>query len=162
MKITAEELLNEMRQGKATQERRGDLTFKTHETSITWKIHSSIRTTDQTQEEVLHLGEEEGEENPRNSQTITQEIHTSTANITEEVTAPKGAQKPRRTSLEFNKRNHDEHCLHNVEPTSPKLLATTVHEFSTKSSHNATVPATTAILETFSAVLSLVSGNSIN
>jgi hypothetical protein len=95
---------NGARQGKATQERRGDRTFKTHETSITWKIHSSIRTTDQTQEEVLHLGEEEGEVDPRNSQTITKEIHTSTANITEEVTVPKGAQKPRRTSLEFNKR----------------------------------------------------------
>jgi hypothetical protein len=44
------------------------------------------------------------EDDPRNLQTITQEIHTSTANITEEVIAPKGAQKPRRTLLEFNKR----------------------------------------------------------
>jgi hypothetical protein len=35
---------------------------------------------------------------------ITQEIHTSTANITEEVIAPNGAQKPRRTLLEFSKR----------------------------------------------------------
>jgi hypothetical protein len=63
---------NEARQGKATQEQCGDLTFKTHETSITWKIHNSHRTTDQTQEEVMHLGEEEGEEDPLNSQTITQ------------------------------------------------------------------------------------------
>jgi hypothetical protein len=94
MKITAEESPNETRQGKAT------LTFKTHKTSITWKIHNSHRTTDQIQEEVMHLGEED----PRNSQIITQEIHTSTANITEEVIALKGAQKPRRTSLEFGKR----------------------------------------------------------
>jgi hypothetical protein len=52
----------------------------------------------------LASGEEEGEEDPRNIQIKTQEIHTSTANIMEEVIAPKGAQKPRRTSLEFNKR----------------------------------------------------------
>jgi hypothetical protein len=69
-----------------------------------WKTLTPIRTTDQAQEEVLHAGEEEGEEDPRNSQTITQEIPTSTANITEDVIAPKGAQKPRRTLLEFSKR----------------------------------------------------------
>jgi hypothetical protein len=67
-----------------------------------WKIPSPIRITDQAQEENLHSGE--GEEDPRNSQTITQEIHTSIANITEDVIAPKGAQKPRRTLLEFIKR----------------------------------------------------------
>jgi hypothetical protein len=69
-----------------------------------WKILSPIRTTDQAQEEDLHLGEGEGEENPRNSQTTIQEIHTSTASITEEDIAPKGAQKPRRILLEFSKR----------------------------------------------------------
>jgi hypothetical protein len=73
-----------------------------------WKIPSPIRTIDQAQEEDLHQregeGEGEGEEDPQSSQTITQEIHTSTANITEEVIAPKGAQKPRRTLLEFSKR----------------------------------------------------------
>jgi hypothetical protein len=31
MKITAEELLCEMKQGKATEEQCGDLTFKPHE-----------------------------------------------------------------------------------------------------------------------------------
>jgi hypothetical protein len=69
-----------------------------------WKILSPIRTTDQAQEEDLHLGEGEGEEIPRNSQTTIQEIHTSTASITEEDIAPKGAQKPRRILLEFSKR----------------------------------------------------------
>jgi hypothetical protein len=69
-----------------------------------WKILSPIRTTDQAQEEDLHLGEGEGEENRRNSQTTIQEIHTSTASITEEDIAPKGAQKPRRILLEFSKR----------------------------------------------------------
>jgi hypothetical protein len=93
-----------MKQGKAIEEHNGDLTFKTHETSTTWKTLSSIRTIDQAQEEVLHLGEEEGEEGPRNLQITTQEIHTSTANIMEEVTTQKGAHKPRRTSLDFNKR----------------------------------------------------------
>jgi hypothetical protein len=44
----------------------------------------------------LHPGEGEGEEDPRNSQTIIQEIHTSIASITEEDIAPKVAQKPRR------------------------------------------------------------------
>jgi hypothetical protein len=44
----------------------------------------------------------------------------------EEVIAPKGVQKPRRTLLEFRREGHDEYFLHNAEPTSPKLLATTV------------------------------------
>jgi hypothetical protein len=68
------------------------------------EILSPIRTTDQTQEEDLHLGEGEGEEDPRNSRTTTQEIHTSTVNITEEVIAPKDAQKPRRILPEFSKK----------------------------------------------------------
>jgi hypothetical protein len=90
MKITAEGLPNEMKQDRAIEKWRGDLNSKIHETSITWKIPSPIRTIDQAQEEPLHPGEGEGEgeEDPRNSQTITQEIHTSTANITEEVIAP--------------------------------------------------------------------------
>jgi hypothetical protein len=65
-------------------------------------------------------------------------------------------------SKNLARENHDEYCLHNAEPVSPKLLATTIHGFSTKSSHNATVQATTTILVAFSAVLSSVSGNSIN
>jgi hypothetical protein len=69
-----------------------------------WKILSPIRTKDQVQEEDLHLGEGEGEEDPRNSQTTIQEIHTSTTSITEEDIAPKGAQKPRRILPEFSKR----------------------------------------------------------
>jgi hypothetical protein len=69
-----------------------------------WKILSSIRTIDQEQEEDLHPGEGEGEEDPPNLETIIQEIHTSTASITEEDIAPKGAQKPRRILPEFSKR----------------------------------------------------------
>jgi hypothetical protein len=71
-----------------------------------WKILSLIRTTDQTQEEDLHPGEREGEgeEDPRNLQITIQEILTSTASITEEVTVTKGAQKPRIILLEFSKR----------------------------------------------------------
>jgi hypothetical protein len=69
-----------------------------------WKIPSPIRIIDQAQEEDLRPGEGEGEEDPRSSQTTTQETHTFTANITEEVIALKGAQKPRRTFLEFNKK----------------------------------------------------------
>jgi hypothetical protein len=69
-----------------------------------WKILSLMRTTDQTQEEDSHPGEGEGEEDPRNSQITIQEIHTSTANITEDVIVPKGAQKPRRILLEFTKK----------------------------------------------------------
>jgi hypothetical protein len=99
MKITAEGLSNEMKQDKATEKWRRYLNSKIHETSITWKIPSPIRTTDQAQEEALHPEEGEGEEDPQNSRTITQETHTSIANITEEVIAPKGAQKRRRTLL---------------------------------------------------------------
>jgi hypothetical protein len=82
---------NEARQGNKKQ--RGDLSFRIHETLTTWKIINPFRTIDQTQEEDLHLGEEEGEGevDPRNSQTTTREIHTSTASITEEVITPKGA-----------------------------------------------------------------------
>jgi hypothetical protein len=67
---------------------------------------SLIKTTDQTQEEDSHPGEGEGEgeEDPQNSQITIQEIHTSTANIMEEVIVPKGAQKPRRILLEFSKK----------------------------------------------------------
>jgi hypothetical protein len=93
---------NEARQGNREMMWRPQ--SKIHETSIMWKIPSLIRTTDQAQEGSLHPGEGEGEEDPRNSRTITQEIHTSTANITEEVITPKGAQKPRRTLLKFSKR----------------------------------------------------------
>jgi hypothetical protein len=104
MKITVEGLPNEMKQDRATEKWHGYLNSKIQETSITWKIPNPIRTIDQAQEEALHLGEGEGEVDPRNSQTIIQEIHTSTDNIMEEVIAPKGALKPRRTLLEFNKR----------------------------------------------------------
>jgi hypothetical protein len=56
---------------------------------------------------------------------------------------------------------NDEYRLFNAEPTSPELLATTVYEFSTKSSHNATISATTTILATFSTVLPSVACNSV-
>jgi hypothetical protein len=46
MKTIAEELLSEMKQGKAIEEQRGDLTHKLHETSTMWKILSSTKTTD--------------------------------------------------------------------------------------------------------------------
>jgi hypothetical protein len=97
MKIIAEELLGELKQSKATEAQHGDLTFKHHETSTTWKILSSIRTTDRAQEEVMNLEEEEGEEDPRKFRIMTQKTHTSTTNIMEEVIAPKHAQKPKRT-----------------------------------------------------------------
>jgi hypothetical protein len=97
MKIIAEELLSEMRQGKAIEEQHGDLTFKPHETSTTWKILSSIRTIDRAQEEVMHLGEEEGEEDPRRFRIMSQKTHTSISNIMEEAIAPKRAQRLKRT-----------------------------------------------------------------
>jgi hypothetical protein len=67
-----------------------------------WKILSPTRITDQAQEEDLHPGE--GEEDPRNSRTTIQEIHTSTASITEEDISLKGAQKLRRILSGFSKR----------------------------------------------------------
>jgi hypothetical protein len=65
MKITTEELPNEMRQGKATEERHGDLTSKTHETSITWKILSLIRIIDQARDEVIPRGRGRGRGPPK-------------------------------------------------------------------------------------------------
>jgi hypothetical protein len=60
------------------------------------------------------------------------------------------------------KNNIAKYCLLNDESITPELLATTVHEFPTKSSHNTTISATTTIMATFSAVLPSVAGNSRN
>jgi hypothetical protein len=57
---------------------------------------------------------------------------------------------------------NDEHRLLNAEPTSPELLAATFLELSTKSSCNVAISATTTILATLLAALSLVAGNSVN
>jgi hypothetical protein len=62
--------------------------------------------------------------------------------------------------LNSTRESNDEHCLHNAKSVSLKLLATAIHGFSTKSSHNAAISATTTILVAFSAVLSSVSCNS--
>jgi hypothetical protein len=56
----------------------------------------------------------------------------------------------------------DEHHILNAEPTMPKFLAATVHELSTKSSRNAAISTTTAIMATLSAVFPSVAGNSVN
>jgi hypothetical protein len=44
---------------------------------------------------------------------------------------------------------NDEYHLLNAEPTSPELLAATLHESSAKSSCHAAISATTTILATF-------------
>jgi hypothetical protein len=62
-----------------------------------WKIRSLTSTANQVQEGVLHLGEEEGEEDPRKFRIMTQKTHTSTANNMEEAIPPKRAHKPKRT-----------------------------------------------------------------
>jgi hypothetical protein len=58
--------------------------------------------------------------------------------------------------------SNDEHRLLNAEPTSPELLAATLHEFLAKSSCNAAISATATILATFSTVLPSFAGNSVN
>jgi hypothetical protein len=62
-----------------------------------WKTLNSTRTTDQAQEEASHQEEGEEEEDLRRSKIMTQEIHTSTADIMAEVTAPKLAHKLEKT-----------------------------------------------------------------
>jgi hypothetical protein len=104
MTIIAEEWLSEMKRDKATEKWHGDLNPRIHEISTMWRILSLTRTTDQTQEEDLHLGEEEGGRTPRDSRITIQEIHTSIASIMGEGIAPKGVQEPRRISQEFSKR----------------------------------------------------------
>jgi hypothetical protein len=79
---------NEARQGN--RETHGNLNSRIRETSITWKTLSPTRTTGQVRETDLHLEEGEGEEDPRNSQITTEEIHISTASIMEEAIAHKG------------------------------------------------------------------------
>jgi hypothetical protein len=71
-----------------------------------WKILNLTKTANQAQEEDSHPGEGEGEEeeDPRDSRITTQETRISIVSIMEEDTTLKGAQKPRRTSQEFDKR----------------------------------------------------------
>jgi hypothetical protein len=57
---------------------------------------------------------------------------------------------------------YDEHRILNAEPTSPEFLAATFHEFSAKSTCNATILAIAIIVATLSAVLPSVAGNSVN
>jgi hypothetical protein len=64
MTIIAEELLSEMKHDKATEKWHKDLNPRICEISTVWRILSLTRTTDQTQEEDLHLVEEEGGEDP--------------------------------------------------------------------------------------------------
>jgi hypothetical protein len=68
MKTIAEELLSEMKQGKAIEEQRGDLTHKLHETSTMLKILSSTKTTDRAQELVLRQEEAKGKTTPESSE----------------------------------------------------------------------------------------------
>jgi hypothetical protein len=69
-----------------------------------WKILSLARTADQAQEEDLHPGEGEEEEDPRDLRITTQKTRISIVSIMEEDTIMKGAQKPRKTSQEFSKK----------------------------------------------------------
>jgi hypothetical protein len=69
-----------------------------------WKILSLARTTDQAQEEDLHPGEGEEEEDSRDLRITTQKTRISIISIMEQDTALKGAQKPRKTSQEFSKK----------------------------------------------------------
>jgi translation initiation factor 2 beta subunit (eIF-2beta)/eIF-5 len=91
MKIIEEELLSEIKQGKAIEEQHGDHILKFHDTLTMCKILNSTRTTDRAQEEVLRQEEEEGEEDPQKSRTTIQEILTFTVDIMEEAIAPKRA-----------------------------------------------------------------------
>jgi hypothetical protein len=127
-----------------------------------WKILSPVRIIDQAQDEDLHPGEGEGEEDSRNSQTTTQEIYTSTARITKEVIVPKVPRNQEEHCQNSAREGNDEYHLFNANSTSPELLTTTVYEFSTKSSYNAAISTTTTILATFSAVLPSVAGNSVS
>jgi hypothetical protein len=100
----AEELRKEMKQDKEIEKTHGDHNPRIRETSTMWRTISLTRTTGQVREADLHREEQEGGEDPRNSQTTTQEIHISTTNIMEEAIEQKGVQKPRRILLESSKR----------------------------------------------------------
>jgi hypothetical protein len=56
----------------------------------------------------------------------------------------------------------DEHHVLNAKLVSPELLATTIHELSTKSSRNAAVSTTTIIMATISAIFPSVADNPID
>jgi hypothetical protein len=61
------------------------------------KIHRLTKAAGQAPEEGLPPEEREEEEDPRDSQIITRKTHTSIVSIMGEDTAPKGAQKQRKT-----------------------------------------------------------------
>jgi hypothetical protein len=65
MMIIAKEWPNEMKHDMATEKWIGDRNPRIYETSTMYKILSLTRTTDQAQEEDLHPGEGEEEEDPR-------------------------------------------------------------------------------------------------
>jgi hypothetical protein len=67
-----------------------------------WKILSLTRIVDQAREEDSHQKEGEEEEDLWDSRITTQDTRTSIVSIMEEDIAPKGAQKPRKISREFN------------------------------------------------------------
>jgi hypothetical protein len=104
MMIIAEEWPNEMKHDKAIEKWLGDHNLRIHETSTTWKILSLTRTIDQAKDEDSHPGEGEKEEDTQDSRITIQETRISIVSIMEEDIAPKGAQKPRRTSQEFSKK----------------------------------------------------------
>jgi hypothetical protein len=56
----------------------------------------------------------------------------------------------------------DEHCILNAKSVSPELLASTIHELSTKSNRNTAVSTTTIIMATISAIFPSVAGNPID
>jgi hypothetical protein len=56
----------------------------------------------------------------------------------------------------------DDHRILNAKSISPKLLAATTHELSTKSSRNVAISTTTIIMATISAIFPSVAGNPID
>jgi hypothetical protein len=72
---------------------------------------------------------------------------------------PRNQEEHRKNSA---RESFDEHRILNAKPTLPEFLTATVHEFSTKSSRNATISATTTIMTTLSTIFLAVAGNTVN
>jgi hypothetical protein len=80
----------------------------------------------------------------------------------EGATAPKAAQKRRKTWQEFSKKKRNEHRILNAEPISPEFLAAAIRELTTKSSPSSVILAITVIVATIAAIFPPVAGNLVN
>jgi hypothetical protein len=144
---------------KATKRSRGDLNSRIHETSITWKTLSPIRTIDQAQRRICTHGKGSGRgppklinHNPTDPYFYCQ-YHGRGHNT-------EGCPETKKNIARFQQ----EKAMMSIASSMPNQLRPSFWQpqfvnSQPKSSHNPAISATRTMLETFSAVLPSVAGN---